>query len=117
MRTLQILILTILLAACTNAQRATEVRSIRLPIAPYLKMSCKALVSEQRQLIRHAQSMSTEVDTTYRSDKNIELVSWFLFWPAAFFYDGNQEEASKLAAIMGQGATVQEALKVNGCFS
>ena len=117
MRALKILILTILVTACSSAQRAIEVSSIRLPITPYLKMSCKALVSEQRQLIRDAQSMSTEVDTTYRSDKNIELVSWFLFWPAAFFYDGNQEEASKLAAIMGQGATVQEALKVNGCFS
>ena len=116
MRALKILILTILVTACSSAQRAIEVSSIRLPITPYLKMSCKALVSAHSQLIRDAQSMSAEVDSTYRHDKDIQHISWVV-WPVAFFINGNQEQASKLAAIKGQGEAVQLALEVNECVS
>jgi hypothetical protein len=31
--------------------------------------------------------------------------------------DGNQEQASKLAAVKGQLEAVQEAMKVNDCIS
>ena len=112
-----LIVLTFLISACTTAQRATDVNSIRIPIAPYLKMTCKELATEQNQLVKDAQSMSTEVDAAYKSDKTAEIVAWILFAPAAFMIDGNQEQASKLAAVKGQLEAVQEAMKVNDCIS
>ena len=107
--------LAILISGCSTAQRATDVSAIRVPIAPYLKMSCQELATEQNALVTQAQSVGAQVDDSYRSDKNTELVTWILFAPAAFWIDGNQKEASQLASIKGQLDTVQEAQKVNKC--
>jgi hypothetical protein len=107
--------LAILVSGCSTAQRATDVSAIRVPIAPYLKMTCQELATEQNALVTQAQSVGAQVDDSYRSDKNTELVTWILFAPAAFWMDGNQKEASQLASIKGQLDTVQEAQKVNKC--
>ena len=100
---------------CSTAQRSSEVQAVRVSVAPYLKMSCKELATEQNTLIREAESLGATVDSEYRSDKNAELVAWVLFAPAAFFIDGNQESAAKLASIKGQVDAVQEAQKINEC--
>jgi len=101
--------------ACSTAQKATDVQSIRIPIAPYLKMDCQELATEQNALLKEASSARSAVDSAYQSDKNTELVTWILFAPAAFWLDGNQEETQKLAAIKGQLDAVQEAQKINKC--
>ena len=90
--------LAILISGCSTAQRATDVSAIRVPIAPYLKMTCQELATEQNALVTQAQSVGAQVDDSYRSDKNTELVTWILFAPAAFWMDGNQKEASQLAS-------------------
>tara|TARA_B100000787_G_C16094979_1_gene250721 strand:- start:141 stop:512 length:372 start_codon:yes stop_codon:yes gene_type:complete len=113
--TLSYFALAILISGCSTAQRATDVSAIRVPIAPYLKMTCQELATEQNSLVKEAQSVGAQVDDSYRSDKNTELVTWILFAPAAFWMDGNQKEASQLASIKGQLDTVQEAQKVNKC--
>ena len=76
--------LAILISGCSTAQRATDVSAIRVPIAPYLKMTCQELATEQNALVTQAQSVGAQVDDSYRSDKNTELVTWILFAPAAF---------------------------------
>ena len=103
------------LFGCSNAQRASEVSAVRIPVAPYLKMSCKELTTEQNVLLKEAQAITTQVDASYKSDKNTELVTWILFAPAAFMLDGNQEEAAKLAGVKGQLQSIQEAMKINEC--
>lgn len=104
-----------LLVACSNAQKSSEVTSIRIPIAPYLKMDCKELATEQNQLVREAELLRDRVDDAYDSDKTTEVVTWLLFAPAAFMLDGNSEEAAELAAVKGQLEAVREAQQVNGC--
>lgn len=103
------------LASCSTAQKATEVQSVRIPVAPYLKMSCKELATEQSNLIREAESAGAIVDKTHDSDQALVIVSWLLFWPAAFAIEGNQDEASKLASIKGQLEAVNEAQSINDC--
>ena len=109
------LILTLL--GCSSAQKSSEVQAVRAPIAPYLKMTCKELVTEQTILIKDSGVATNSVDSSYDSDKNAELVTWILFAPAAFALEGNQAESAKLAAIKGQLESVQEALKINKCLS
>ena len=105
----------VILAGCSSAQKASEVQAVRAPIAPYLKMSCEELATEQSLLIRDAESARAAVDSAYESDKTMEVVTWILFAPAAFAMDGNQAEASKLASIKGQMEAVVEAQKINKC--
>lgn len=102
---------------CSTAQKASEVTAIKTSVAPYLKMSCQELANEQDDLLTAAESAGAQVDSTYQSDKNAELVTWILFAPAAFMIDGNQEEAAKLASIKGQLDAVRDAQKVNQCIT
>lgn len=103
------------LISCSTAQQASEVQSIRIPVAPYLKMSCKELATEQGTLIREAEAAGAMVDSTYSSDQAAVLVTWLLFAPAAFLIEGNQAEAAKLAGIKGQLEAVSEAQRINEC--
>ena len=109
------LVALLFLSACSSAQKASEVSSVRIPIAPYLKMDCKELATEQSQLIREADLLRKSVDDSYSSDKTTEVVTWILFAPAAFFLEGNAEEAAALASVKGQLEAVQEATKINKC--
>lgn len=115
MKKLFLISLVFIAFGCSTAQKATDVQSIRIPIAPYLKMDCQELASEQNALLKEASSARAAVDSAYQSDKNTELVTWILFAPAAFWLDGNQEETQILAAIKGQLDAVQEAQKINKC--
>ena len=103
------------LFGCSNAQKSSEVASIRIPIAPYLKMDCLELTTEQNKLSREAELLRNRGDDAYSSDKNTEIVTWLLFAPAAFFLDGNSEEAAELASVKGQMEAVREAQQVNSC--
>jgi hypothetical protein len=109
--------LTVLLGACSTAQKSSEIHAVRMPVAPYLKLSCKELATEQSMLIREAESAGAQVDAAYDSDKGAELVAWILFAPAAFMLEGNQEESTKLAGIKGQLEAIREAQSINKCTS
>lgn len=107
----------ILVTGCSSAQKASEVQAVRAPVAPYLKMNCQELASEQNGLLTQAEAARSEVDASYSSDKTAEVIAWVLFAPAVFAMDGNQAEAAKLASIKGQLESVQEAQRVNSCTS
>ena len=105
----------IFLGGCSSAQKASEVSSVRMPVAPYLKMDCKELATEMSSLSKEAESARSQVDSSYSNDKTKEAVAWILFATAALFMDGNQQETGKLAALKGQIEAVQEAQKINKC--
>jgi outer membrane murein-binding lipoprotein Lpp len=112
---ISIIFIFIVLAGCSSAQKASEVNAVRVSVAPYLQMDCKALATEQNSLLTEARSLGAQVDSEYNEDKGAELVAWILFAPAAFFIDGNPESAGQLASIKGQLEAVQEAQKINDC--
>tara|TARA_B100001996_G_scaffold375357_1_gene355197 strand:- start:244 stop:597 length:354 start_codon:yes stop_codon:yes gene_type:complete len=116
MKNFLIILSLIIIVSCSSAQKASEVNSARVSIAPYLKMDCKALATEQTSLIREAEILGALVDQEYSSDKNAELIAWVLFTPAVLFMDGNAESAAQLASIKGQLEAVQEAQKINECI-
>ena len=115
MKVLISMLVFVSVVGCSSAKKSSEIQSVRVPVAPYLKMDCKELSTEQSSLIRDAESVGASVDKAYDSDKTKEVVAWILFAPAALFFDGNQEQGSKLASIKGQMESVQEAMKINKC--
>lgn len=108
-------VLSLFLISCTTAKKASEVAAVRPPIAPYLKLSCPELVTEQRILLSEVAASGVAVDKAQESDRNTVIVTWLLFAPATFFIEGNELQASKYAAQKGQLDTINEALKVNQC--
>lgn len=109
------LLAIVFLVGCTSAKKSSEVQAVRVPISPYLKMSCPELVTEQQTLFRELEASGVAVDKQYQSEKNTELVTWILFAPAAFWMKGNETEASRFAAQKGQMEAINEALKINKC--
>ena len=110
-----ILLLFFFIGACTTAKKATDIQAARTPVAPYLKMDCKELVTEQQLVLKDVEATGVQVDKQYNSEKTTELVTWILFAPAAFFLEGNDANAGKLAAYKGQLDAINEALKINKC--
>ena len=107
----------VLATGCSSAQRASEVSSAQVSVAPYLKMTCGELAQEYTSLDRLSDALADSVDKARSSDKTKEAVAWLIFAPAALLMDGNQEEASKLSAVKGQLQAVQQAQSINGCYN
>lgn len=116
-RSLAIIAAVITLTACSSAKKSTDVSSVRVPVSPYMRMTCDELFSEQRVLQNNLEMTRAAVDKSYNSDKTTEVVAWVLFAPAALFLEGNQKEATDFAATKGQYEAVQEAVSIKKCAS
>jgi chloramphenicol 3-O-phosphotransferase len=118
-KTAILLIITEILAlsGCSSAKKSSDIQAVRAPVAPYMRMSCDELYTEQRVLIERLDMSRKAVDKAYDSDKNTEIVTWILFAPAAFFLEGNQQQAAEFSATKGQYDAVQEAIAIMKCTS
>ena len=112
-----IFLAVLILSGCSTAKKSSEISAVRAPVAPYLRMTCKELITEQRILISEVSAAGVAVDKAHDSDKTTELVTWLLFAPAAFFLEGNEQEVAKYAAQKGQLEAISEALRINKCGS
>ena len=110
-----LLVSAILIAGCSSAKKSSEVTANYVPAATYQNMSCNNLRAEGDRLRRSVSDMEASVDSEYKKDKNMELVTWLLFWPAAFAMDGNDAEAQKLANAKGEADAIRSAMISKGC--
>lgn len=104
-----------ILSSCSTAKKSSDVQAVRAPVAPYLRMTCPELITEQRILLTEVAASGIAVDQAHDSDQGVEIITWLLFAPAAFFLEGNEVEASRYAAQKGQLDAINEALRVNKC--
>ena len=104
-----------ILSSCSTAKKASEIQAVRAPVAPYLRMTCPELITEQRILLSEVTASGVAVDKAHDSDQTTEIVTWILFAPAAFWLEGNEVEASRNAAQKGQLDAINEALRINKC--
>jgi len=110
-----VLLPTILLNSCTSAKRSSDVPVSRVSTAPYLKMTCAELESERKIFLERVDAHRKQVDDEYESEKTTELVTWLLFAPAAFFMEGNAEEAAAFAQSKGTFEAIEEARTIKKC--
>jgi len=109
------ILISILLSGCSTAKKSSEIQAVRAPVAPYLRMTCPELITEQRVLLTEVAASGVAVDKAHDSDQTTEIVTWILFAPAAFWLEGNEVEASRYAAQKGQLDAINEALRINKC--
>jgi len=105
----------LILQACSDAKKASEVTAAYVPISAYSSMSCNNLRAEDLRLRRSVSEMSGTVDKEYNNDKAMEAVTWILFWPAAFAMDGNDAEAAQLSQAKGEAEAIRAAMIAKDC--
>ena len=104
-----------LLSACSDAKQASEVEANFVSGDKYSGMSCAQLRGEATRLAESMSDLEASVDKAYKQDKNMEAVTWILFWPAVFAMDGNDAEAGRLSQAKGEAEAIKSAMKTRGC--
>tara|TARA_Y100000588_G_C14116096_1_gene865188 strand:- start:273 stop:506 length:234 start_codon:yes stop_codon:yes gene_type:complete len=66
----------LLLTSCSSAQKSSEVSTIRMSVAPYLKMTCAELSTERRVVLEKVEASRAQVDAKYASEKNTQIATW-----------------------------------------
>ncbi|WP_146188686.1 hypothetical protein [Pseudoprimorskyibacter insulae] len=86
-----------------------------VPSSKYQGLNCSQLREEDRRLRASIEDLTTKVDKSYKHDKNMEAVTWILFWPAVFAMDGNDAEATRLATAKGEADALHTAMQNKKC--
>lgn len=103
------------LVACSSAPKSSEVTADYIPTARYESMSCEALNMEAESIRRSVPGLAEAVDKHRSQQTGVEVVTWVLFWPAAFLLDKGEGTSSKLAQAKGELEAVQAAKQNKGC--
>ena len=112
-----IFLLIILLASCTSAKKSSEVPKIYVSSAQYKALNCSELIQESEKLRAVEAGLSQVVDGNYKNQKDIELVTWILFWPAAFALDEKRSDADALGKARGELDAIRDAMISKKCGS
>ena len=115
MRIISILFLVMLLSACSSARQSSEIGKAYVSSANYKSYSCEELIREAENIRAREPAIAAKVDQHYKSQKNTELVTWLLFWPAAFWLDDGSVEANKLAQVRGELDAIRQAMLSKKC--
>ena len=116
LKTLSILSL-FTIAGCSSAPKATEVTAAYVPTAQYAALNCQQLISEAESIRRATPALEAAVDQHRKTQTGVEVVTWVLFWPAAFLLDKGTEHSAPLAQARGQLQAIQLQLQNKKCGS
>ena len=109
--------IVLILTSCTSAKKSSEVPKAYVSSAMYKSFSCTELSQEADKLRAVEAGLATVVDQNYKSQKDVELVTWILFWPAAFALDEKKSDADALAKARGELETIKGAMISKKCGS
>ena len=112
---LNLLILILLLAACSSAKQSSQINKAYVSTAKYNSFTCDQLIQESELIRAREPAIAAKVDQHYKSQKNTEAVAWLLFWPAAFWLDDGSKEAEKLSQVRGELDAVRQAMLSKKC--
>jgi len=105
----------IVLTACSGAKQASEVNKVYVSSAKYKGLTCKELIAESEIIRSREPALAAKVDKHYKSQKNTELVTWLLFWPAAFWLEDGEKDSSELARVRGELDAIRQAMLAKDC--
>jgi hypothetical protein len=106
-----------LFAGCSSAPKSNEVSAAFVSTAQYEKMSCDQLIAEANAVRRIIPSLEKNVDSHRSQQTGVEVVTWILFWPAAFLLDKGEGQSSELARAKGEYQAIDLALRSKRCGS
>ena len=110
-------LLIVILTSCTSARKSSEVPNTYVSSVMYKNFNCKELIQESDKLRAVESGLASVVDKNYKSQKDIELVTWILFWPASFGLDEKKSDADALAKARGELEAIRVAMISKNCGS
>ena len=104
-----------LLAGCSSAQKSSEVAACYVPSYSYNNFSCDQLINEAENLRARTPALAAAVDAHRKNQTGVEVVTWVLFWPAAFLLDKGAEQSTALCRAKGELEAIQQVLRTKDC--
>lgn len=101
------------LAGCASAPK--DIAPSYVSPTPYLSMSCTQLRQEAEGVSARAVQATGAQEKKASSDKAMTAVSLIVFWPAAFFINGDKATATELARLKGEMQAIEQASKSKNC--
>jgi outer membrane murein-binding lipoprotein Lpp len=108
---------SLVMSGCSSAPKASEVSAAYVPVSRYEAMSCQQLLNEAEAVRRSVPALAEAVDKHRSQQTGVEVVTWVLFWPAAFLLDKGEANSSKLAQARGELESIQLSMKNKKCGS
>lgn len=96
-----------LLGAC--AKNSKEVAATYVSPINYQSMSCNQLRQEAVRVSQRVQSSMTTQDQKAGDDAALMAVTLVLFWPAAFFINGDDANSVELGRLKGEFDAIEQA--------
>ena len=106
---------SLLILSCSSAQKSSEVTTKYVPASNYSHLSCDQLIAEAEIIRARTPGLAAAVDEHRKNQTGVEVVTWVLFWPAAFLLDDGAEMSTELAEAKGQLEAIQQNLYAKKC--
>ena len=107
----------LILTSCTSAKKSSEVPKAYVSSTMYKSFNCTELSQEADKLRAVEAGLAAVVDKNYKSQKDTELVTWILFWPAAFALDEKKSDADALGKARGELEAIRGQMIIKKCGS
>jgi len=101
-----VLAATLFLAGC--ASKAAEIAPTYVSPIQYQSFTCQQLAEEAQRVSSAAVAASGAQDSQATKDAVATGVAVVIFWPSAFFVQGDKQNAAYLAQLKGQMEAIQQ---------
>lgn len=115
MKKITLVLTFLILVGCSSAKKSSEVTTKYVPASNYMHLSCEQLIAQAEVIRARTPGLAAAVDEHRKSQTGVEVVTWVLFWPAAFLLDDGSEMSSELAEAKGQLEAIQQNLYTKKC--
>ena len=115
MKNIIIILSSLLIISCSSAKKSSEITTKYVPASNYSNLSCDQLLVEAEIIRARTPGLAAAVDKHRKNQTGVEVVTWVLFWPAAFLLDDGDQMSSELAEAKGQLEAIQQNLYSKKC--
>lgn len=113
MRILRIAALCVVLAGCASS--SSEITPSYVSPVVYQGFTCQQLAMEAQAVSQRAATLSGVQDSQRTKDGWATAAAVVVFWPAAFFVQGDKQNAAELANMKGQMVAIEQASNAKKC--
>jgi hypothetical protein len=103
----------LLLAGCASS--AADVAPSYVSPIQYQTFTCPQLAAEAQRVSAAAAAASGAQDSQRTKDEVATTAAVIIFWPAAFFVQGDKQNAAQLALLKGQMDAIQQESIAKNC--
>lgn len=100
-------------AAC--ASYSEKISATYVSPVIYENLSCRQIAEEASRVSRRAAEVAGAQDSQATKDSVVTGVAIVVFWPAAFFIDGDRASAAELGRLKGEADDLEQASIKKNC--